>query len=91
MPGPPASSATWLHVPGITTLGERSPTHHHTPTSVSRRRFPDLMSARPVFSLPRVRRVPLRTFSLFALQSDLDIAVPPRVFSLPGGTPGAFL
>lgn len=52
---------------------------------------PDFMSARPAFSLPRVRTVPLRTLFLFALQSDLDIAVPPRVVRLPGSTPGAFL
>ena len=42
------------------------------------------MSPRAVFSFPRVSRVRLRAFSLFALQPDLDIEIPPRVFCLAG-------
>ena len=42
------------------------------------------MSPRAVFSFPRVSRVQLRAFSLFALQPDLDIEIPPRVFCLAG-------
>ena len=42
------------------------------------------MSPRAVLSFPRVCRVRLHAFSLFALQPDLDIEIPPRVFCLAG-------
>ena len=54
------------------------------PTTISQGRTPEPMSPRAVLSFPRVSRVQLRAFSLFALQPDLDIDVPPRVFCLAG-------
>ena len=42
------------------------------------------MSPRANLSFPRVARVRLRAFSLFALQPDLDIEIPPGVFCLAG-------
>ena len=42
------------------------------------------MSPRANLSCPRVSRLQLRAFSLFALQPDLDIEIPPGVFCLAG-------
>ena len=42
------------------------------------------MSPRANLSCPRVSRLQLGAFSLFALQPDLDIEIPPGVFCLAG-------
>ena len=42
------------------------------------------MSRRANLSFPRVTKLQLRAFSLFAIQPDLDIEIPPGVFCLAG-------